>query len=94
MARLKDLYFNELREKLKNKFELNNIFEVPKIEKIVSIVLAEGGEYFIVRAHPMVGLPSGQRRQTVNLLSSSSVVRIRPPPPEGSAAKLSLFVAG
>ena len=35
MARLKDLYFNELREKLKNKFELKNIFEVPKIEKIV-----------------------------------------------------------
>ena len=33
MARLKDLYFNELREKLKNKFELKNIFEVPKIEK-------------------------------------------------------------
>ena len=26
MARLKDLYFNELREKLKNKFELKNIF--------------------------------------------------------------------
>ena len=35
MARLKDLYFNELREKLKNKFELKNIFEVPKIQKIV-----------------------------------------------------------
>ena len=35
MARLKDLYFNELREKLKSKFELKNIFEVPKIEKIV-----------------------------------------------------------
>ena len=31
MARLKDLYFKELREKLKNKFELKNIFEVPKL---------------------------------------------------------------
>ena len=35
MARLKDLYFKELREKLKNKFNFQNIFEVPKIEKIV-----------------------------------------------------------
>ena len=35
MARLKDLYFKELREKLKNKFELKNIFEVPKLDKIV-----------------------------------------------------------
>ena len=35
MARLKDFYFKELRDKLKGKFELKNIFEVPKLEKIV-----------------------------------------------------------
>jgi len=35
MARLKILYQNELKEKLKQKFGLKNIFEVPKISKIV-----------------------------------------------------------
>ena len=35
MARLKELYVNDLRNKLKEKFKLENIFEVPKIEKIV-----------------------------------------------------------
>ena len=35
MARLKDFYFKELRDKLKGKFGLKNIFEVPKLEKIV-----------------------------------------------------------
>ena len=38
MARLKDFYFKELRDKLKGKFELKNIFEVPKLEKIVVIL--------------------------------------------------------
>ena len=35
MARLKTFYQNELKEKLKQKFGLKNIFEVPKISKIV-----------------------------------------------------------
>ena len=35
MARLKELYVKDLRNKLKEKFKLENIFEVPKIEKIV-----------------------------------------------------------
>ncbi len=35
MARLKELYVKDLRDKLKEKFKLENIFEVPKIEKIV-----------------------------------------------------------
>ena len=35
MARLKDLYHNEIREKIKSKFNLKNIYEVPKISKIV-----------------------------------------------------------
>ena len=35
MARLKDYYRDKLRDELKNKFGLNNIFEVPKITKIV-----------------------------------------------------------
>ena len=35
MARLKIFYQNELKEKLKQKFGLKNIFEVPKISKIV-----------------------------------------------------------
>ena len=38
MARLKDFYFKELRDKLKGKFELKNIFEVPKLEKIVLMI--------------------------------------------------------
>tara|TARA_Y100000991_G_scaffold213187_1_gene198486 strand:- start:938 stop:1477 length:540 start_codon:yes stop_codon:yes gene_type:complete len=35
MARLKELYVKDLRNKLKEKFKLENVFEVPKIEKIV-----------------------------------------------------------
>ena len=35
MARLKELYYKTIRGDLKSKFDLNNIFEVPKIEKIV-----------------------------------------------------------
>ena len=35
MARLKELYVKDLRNKLKEKFKLENLFEVPKIEKIV-----------------------------------------------------------
>ena len=35
MARLKDLYHNEIRDKIKSKFNLKNIYEVPKISKIV-----------------------------------------------------------
>ena len=35
MARLKELYYKTIRDDLKSKFNLNNIFEVPKIEKIV-----------------------------------------------------------
>ena len=33
MARLKDLYFKEIRGQLKDKFGLKNIYEVPKLEK-------------------------------------------------------------
>ena len=35
MARLKELYYKTIRDELKSKFDLNNIYEVPKIEKIV-----------------------------------------------------------
>ena len=35
MARLKEYYQNELRQKIKQKFSLNNINEVPKLSKIV-----------------------------------------------------------
>ncbi len=35
-----------------------------------------------VKVNYMEGFPSGQRGQTVNLLSVTSVVRIHPPPPE------------
>ena len=35
MARLKELYYKTIRDDLKSKFDINNIFEVPKIEKIV-----------------------------------------------------------
>ena len=35
MARLKKYYQTELREELKNKLDLKNVFEVPKITKIV-----------------------------------------------------------
>ena len=35
---------------------------------------------------PLVGFPSGQREQTVNLPSSTSKVRILPPPPSLSKA--------
>ena len=38
----------------------------------------EAGQY---KALPLVGFPSGQREQTVNLPSSTSKVRILPPPP-------------
>ena len=34
-----------------------------------------------IRHYPVVGFPSGQREQTVNLPSSTSKVRILPPPP-------------
>lgn len=35
MARLSDKYMNSIRPQLKDKFGLKNIFEVPKLEKIV-----------------------------------------------------------
>ena len=34
-----------------------------------------------IKHYPVVGFPSGQREQTVNLPSSTSKVRILPPPP-------------
>ena len=36
----------------------------------------------------MVGFPSGQREQTVNLPSLTSMVRIHPPPPFADVAEL------
>ena len=36
----------------------------------------------------MDGFPSGQREQTVNLLSQTSVVRIHPRPPHADVAEL------
>ena len=38
MARLKKYYQTQLRDELKNKLGLQNIFEVPKIKKIVVII--------------------------------------------------------
>ena len=35
MARLKEYYQKELRQKIKQKFDLKNINEVPKLSKIV-----------------------------------------------------------
>lgn len=35
MARLKDMYHNEVVEKLRKDFSYNNIMEVPRIEKVV-----------------------------------------------------------
>ena len=35
MARLKELYYKTIRDNLKSKFDLTNVFEVPKIKKIV-----------------------------------------------------------
>ncbi len=35
MARLKELYYKTIRDKIKSKFQLGNTFEVPKLEKIV-----------------------------------------------------------
>ena len=35
MARLKELYYKTIRDNLKSRFELINVFEVPKIKKIV-----------------------------------------------------------
>ena len=35
MARLAEKYKNQIREELKGKFGLKNIFEVPKLEKII-----------------------------------------------------------
>ena len=69
MARLKDLYFNELREKLKNKFELKNIFEVPKIKKIIlNIGVGEGKEdsKLIDKALEDLTLISGQKAVKTN----------------------------
>ena len=40
MARLAEKFNSEIRGSLKEKFKLNNIFEVPRIEKIVIQELA------------------------------------------------------
>ena len=34
-GKTKELYYKTIRDSLKSKFDLSNIFEVPKIEKIV-----------------------------------------------------------
>ncbi|MGN0435850.1 MAG: 50S ribosomal protein L5 [Wujia sp.] len=35
MSRLKDLYSNEIKDAMKNKFGYKNVMEIPKLEKIV-----------------------------------------------------------
>ena len=52
----------------------------------------EAGQY---QYYPVVGFPSGQREQTVNLPSSTSKVRILPPPPSLSiTSKFELPLVG
>ena len=48
-----------------------------------------------IKHYPVVGFPSGQREQTVNLPSSTSKVRILPPPPSlSTTSKFELPLVG
>ena len=50
MARLKKYYQTQLRDELKNKLGLQNIFEVPKIKKIgQTTLLASSSKNFMMR---------------------------------------------
>ena len=45
MSRLLEEYKNQIRQELKSKLDLKNVFEVPKIEKIIlNIGVGEGKE--------------------------------------------------
>ena len=86
MARLKDLYFSELREKLKNKFELKNIFEVPKIKKIIlNMGIGEGKDdsKLIDKALEDLTLISGQKAVKTKSKKAISGFKIREGMPLG-----------
>ena len=49
---------------------------------IIALELVSSLWFLVSDLQYMEGFPSGQRGQTVNLLSVTSVVRIHPPPPQ------------
>ena len=64
MARLAEKYESEIRLKLKEKFRLNNIFEVPKLDKIVvniGVGEAVSDSKIINKAIEDLSLISGQK---------------------------------
>ena len=64
MSRLLEEYKNQIRQQLKSKLELKNIFEVPKIKKIIlNIGVGEGKDdsKLIDKALEDLTLISGQK---------------------------------
>ena len=91
MARLKDFYFKELRDKLKGKFELKNIFEVPKLEKIVvNIGVGEAtvDSKKINSAIEDLALITGQKPQKTQAKKSIAGFKIRDGMPVGLSVTL------
>ena len=80
MARLKELYVKDLRNKLKEKFKLENIFEVPKIEKIVvNMGVGEAAVYSkkINSAIDDLTQITGQKPQTTQAKKSIAGFKLR-----------------
>ena len=86
MSRLLELYNNEIREDLKSKLGLKNIFEVPKIKKIIlNMGIGEGKDdsKLIDKALEDLTLISGQKAVKTKSKKAISGFKIREGMPLG-----------
>ena len=91
MSRLLEQYNNKIREDLKSKLGLSNLFEVPKIKKIIiNMGVGEGKEdsKLIDKAVQDLTLISGQKAVTTRSKKAISGFKIRAGMPLGAKVTL------
>ncbi|MDR0984889.1 MAG: 50S ribosomal protein L5 [Endomicrobium sp.] len=79
-ARLKDIYFNDIREKIKKYFGLKNIYQVPKIIKVVlniGIGEAKNNSKVLDIANKELAAITGQKPMICRAKKSISNFKIR-----------------
>lgn len=86
MARLKEKYYQEIRKELKKELKLDNIMEVPRLEKVVlnsGVGEASKDQKFLERAREEIAIIAGQRPIIRKAKKSIASFKIRQGMPVG-----------
>ena len=91
MSRLLELYKNQIQKDLQSKLKMNNVFKVPKIQKIIlnmGIGEAKDDSKLIDKAIEDLSLISGQKAVKTNAKKAISGFKIRAGMPLGAKVTL------